>query len=71
LVFVILCGRLFGIQPKNYFHTTKINIKILRNCKQIKYQPIREEKPVKYKTTNKTQQEPVQVGNPNPKLKTN
>jgi hypothetical protein len=56
--------------PKSYFHTTKINIKILRNCKQIKYQPTREEKPVKYKTTNNSQPEPAQVGNPNPKSKT-
>jgi len=39
-------------QPKNYLHTTKINIKILKNCKQIEFQPTREEKPIKYKTTN-------------------
>jgi hypothetical protein len=40
-------------QQKNHFHTTKINIKIVRNYKRIKYQPTREEKLIKYKTTNK------------------
>jgi len=32
--------------------------------------PTKEEKPVKYKTTNKSQPELAQVGNPNLKLKT-
>ena len=27
------------------------------------------EKPIKYKTTNKSQPEPAQVGNPQPKIK--
>jgi len=39
-----------------------------KDCKQIK--PIREEKPMKYKTTNKYQPEHTQAGTPNPKLKT-
>jgi hypothetical protein len=57
-------------QLKNYFHTTKINIKTLKNCKLIKYQPTREEKPITYKIINKSLPEPAQVGNPNTKLKT-
>jgi hypothetical protein len=32
--------------------------------------PTREEKLIKYKTTNKSQPEPARVDNPNPKLKT-
>jgi hypothetical protein len=47
-----------------------INIKTLKNYKRIQYQPTREEKPIMYKTTNKSQPEPAQVGNPNPKSKT-
>ena len=43
---------------------------ILKNYKLIKYQPTKEEKLIKYKTTNKSQPEPPQVGNPNPKSKT-
>jgi len=58
-------------QPKNYSYTTKINIKILKNCKRIKYQPTREEKPVKHKTTNKSRPEHTQVDSPNRKLKKN
>jgi hypothetical protein len=58
------------MQPKKYFHTTKVYIKTLRNCKPKKYQPTREEKPIKYKTTNKSQPEPAQVGKPNSKIKT-
>ena len=68
LVLAVVC--LLHYQPRSYFHTTKINIKILKNCIQIKYQPIREEKPIKYKTANKSQPEPAQVDNPNPKSKT-
>jgi hypothetical protein len=56
-------------QPKNYSHTTKINIKILKNYKQIKYQPTTGEKLIKCKTINKSQPEPAQVDNPNPKSK--
>jgi hypothetical protein len=56
-------------QPKNYFQTTKINTKILKNYKQIRYQPTVEGKLTKYKTTNKSQPEPAQVGSPNPKSK--
>jgi hypothetical protein len=56
-------------ETKNYFNTIKINVKIIKNCKQIKYQPIREKK-TKYKTINKSQPEPAQVGNPNPKSET-
>ena len=41
----------------------------LKNDKQIKYQPTKEEKPTKYKTTNKFQPEPAGVDIPNPKLK--
>jgi len=58
------------IQTYNYPHTTEINIMYLKNYKQIKYQPIREEKLIKYKTTNKYQLEPVQADTPNQKLKT-
>jgi hypothetical protein len=58
------------MQPKNYFHATKVNIKNQKNCKPTKYKPIREEKPIKYKTTNKSQPEPAQAGNTNSKLKT-
>ena len=56
-------------QPENFSHATKINIKILKNCKRIKHQPIREEKPIKHKTTNKSRPELAQVDSPNPKLK--
>jgi len=55
-------------QSKKCPHTTKI--KTLNNCKQTKYQPIREENPIKYKTKNKSQPEHAQVDNPNPKSKT-
>jgi len=41
----------------------------LKNCKQTKYQPMREEKLIKYKT-NKYQLEHAQADTPNPKLKT-
>jgi hypothetical protein len=37
----------------------------LKKCKQIKYQPIRGEKLVKYKTTNKYQLEHAQADSPN------
>jgi hypothetical protein len=57
-------------QPKNYPHITKINIKSLKNHKQTKYQPKKEERPTKYRTTNKYQPEPAQVDIPNPKSKT-
>jgi hypothetical protein len=50
---------------------TKINIKILKTCKRIKYKPTREEKPITYNTTHKSQSELAQVENPYPKLKTN
>ena len=33
--------------------TILLSIKVINNYKQIKYQPTREEKPIKYKTTNK------------------
>jgi hypothetical protein len=39
-------------------------------CKQTKYQPIKEERPTKYKITNKYQPEHAQVDSPNPKSKT-
>jgi len=42
----------------------------LKKNKQIKYQPIREEKLIKYKTTNKYQLEDAQASTRNPKLKT-
>jgi hypothetical protein len=41
----------------------------LKNNKQIKYQPTKEEKPTKYETKNKFQLEPARVDIPNPKLK--
>ena len=41
-----------------------------KNYKQTKYQPTKEEKPIKYKTTNKSQPEPAQVGISKTKLKT-
>jgi hypothetical protein len=41
-----------------------------KNYKQLKYQPTKEEKPTKYKTTNKLQPEFAQVVFSNPKLKT-
>jgi len=40
-----------------------------KNYKQIKYQPIKEGRPIKYKTINKYQPEHAQVGIPNPKSK--
>jgi len=36
---------------------------------KLKYQPTKEEKPIKYKTTHKSQPETSQVDIPNPKLK--
>ena len=56
-------------QPKNYFHTAKINKMILKKCNRIKYQATREKKKIKCNTTNKSQSEPSEVGNPNPKSK--
>jgi len=56
--------------PKNLHHTTKIKIMIPKNNKQTKYQLIKEERPIKYKTTNKYQPEPAQSGTLNPKSKT-
>jgi len=41
----------------------------LKNCKQTKHQPIREEKLTKCKTTNEYQFEYAQADIPNPKLK--
>jgi hypothetical protein len=50
----------------------KTNIKNPKNYKQIKYQPTKEEKPIKYKTTrNKSQPEPAQVDIAKPELKKN
>jgi hypothetical protein len=40
-------------QIKNYSHSTKLNTTTLKNCKQTKYQPIREGKLIKYKIINK------------------
>ena len=51
-------------QLKNCLRTTEISIKTLKNCKQIKYQLIREEKPIKYKTINKFHPEHAQVDTP-------
>jgi len=42
---------------------------ILKKCNRIKYQATREKKKIKCNTTNKSQSEPSEVGNPNPKSK--
>jgi hypothetical protein len=52
---------------KELFAQTKINKKTLKNYKQIKYQRTKEGKLIKHKRTNKSQPEPAQVGNLNPK----
>jgi len=41
----------------------------LKNYKRTKYQPIREEKLIKYETINKYQLELAQADTPNPKSK--
>jgi hypothetical protein len=57
-------------QTKIHCHTTKTNIKNLNNYKQTKYGPTKEERPTKYKTTNKPQPEHDQADTNNTKLKT-